>query len=322
MGKRAIHLDAVGGILIMWMIFVHVQALTQCFFVKNRWMPFLFCFMGWFFFKAGMFFHDKPFKKELHTVWKRLLIPYLTFSVIGFLVGVVLLYIYHNESLIYFTLRSIGQVVRWGGVTSNMPIWFLLSLAVVRIVFLLANKRNATIPLILISVVIAYLLSRYEINEPSYLGNISLGMFFFGMGYMLKDYQYNRWVVLIAAVIYVFCYVLFPSNVDVRANYVTSGTYLGFLVYALCAIILLNNIFLMIPFLFADRVLVHIGQNSMSYYLLHWPLITLVLGVLHIFNSNLSNTILCIISLLVCVVILPLLNKLFHISKMKVFIGE
>ena len=93
-----------------------------------------------------------------------------------------------------------------GGITFNMPIWFLLSLAVVRIVYLLANKINATIPLILISVIIAYLLSRYEINEPCYLGNIALGLFFFGMGYMLRGFQFNKWLVIIAAVIYVICY--------------------------------------------------------------------------------------------------------------------
>jgi len=279
-------------------------------------------FYGVFFFKAGMFFRDKPFKEELRSVWKRLLIPYISFSVIGFLVGVVLLSIYHNESLAHFTLRSMGQVVRWGGVTFNMPIWFLLSLAVVRIVFLLANKIKATIPLILISIIIAYLLSRYEINEPCYLGNITLGLFFFGMGYMLRDFQYNNWLVLIVAVIYVLCFVFFPSNVDVRDNHVTSGTYWGFLISALCAIILLNNIFRMIPFMSADKVLVHIGQNSMSYYLLHWPLITLVLGVVYIFDLKLSNTNLCIISLLVSMFILPLLNKLFHTKRMKVFIGE
>ncbi len=209
-----------------------------------------------------------------------------------------------------------------GGVTSNMPIWFLLSLSVVRIVFLLANKIKATIPLIFISIIIAYLLSRYEINEPCYLGNIALGLFFFGMGYMLRGFQYNKWLVIIVAVIYVICYFFFPSNVDVRDNHVTSGNYWGFLISALCAIILLNNIFKMIPFLSANNVLVHIGQNSMSYYLLHWPLITLVLGVVHIFDLNLPNTLLFVTSLLVCVFILPILNKLFHANRMKVFIGE
>ena len=115
MTKRAVHLDAVGGLLIVWMILVHIQSLTQSVLIRNRYMPLLFCFMAWFFFKAGMFFREKPLREELKGIWKRLLLPYIFFSVIGVLCGFVIECVLGTESIPHYLLRSAGQVVRWGG---------------------------------------------------------------------------------------------------------------------------------------------------------------------------------------------------------------
>lgn len=320
MTKRAIHLDAVGGLLIIWMIFVHIQSLTQCVLIRNRYMPLLFCFMAWFFYKAGMFYREKPLREELYGIWKRLLIPYIFFSVVGAMCGFVIECVLGTESVPHYLLRSAGQVVKWGGVTSNMPIWFLLSLAVVRMIIQFVHKYHLVYPVTGVALLSSYLLFKMSVFEPCYLGNISLGLFFFGIGYLLKDYQYNRIMVIVATVVYIVFFVFFPSNVDFRANLLTSGNYSGYVITAVLAIIILNNLFKVVPFL-CIRSLVHIGEHSMVYYLCHWPLITLCIGFIRHWSSQ-SNLVLCIISITICLVCLPLLDKVFQIERIKKYIGE
>ncbi len=207
-----------------------------------------------------------------------------------------------------------------GGVTSNMPIWFLLSLAVVRVLFQFVHKYHLVYPATGMALLTAYLLYRMSVFEPCYLGNISLGLFFFGAGYLMKDYQFNKIVVIAALVVYVVSFIFFPSNVDFRANMLTSGTYWGYIISAVLAIILLNNLFKGVPIL-QIRPFVHIGEHSMAYYLCHWPLITLSIGLIKHWSSP-SDLVLCFISIAICLVCLPLLGRLFQVERLRKFIGE
>lgn len=213
--------------------------------------------------------------------------------------------------------RASGQM---GGVTSNMPIWFLLSLAVIRVLFQFVHKYHLVYPVTGVALLSAYLLYKMSVFEPCYLGNISLGLFFFGAGFLLKDRQHNGIVVIIATVVYLVFFIVFPSNVDFRANMLTSGTYGGYILSALFAIIILNNLFKVVPFL-QIRPLVHIGEHSMVYYLCHWPLITLCIELMSHWCLS-ANLVLCLISIAMCIACLPFLDRLFQVERFKKFIGE
>lgn len=72
--NRNKNLDLVAGILIVWMIVLHVRAATG-FEFNTRFIPFLFCFMAWFFFKSGMFHRLRSNSAIIKSGWKILLIP-------------------------------------------------------------------------------------------------------------------------------------------------------------------------------------------------------------------------------------------------------
>lgn len=123
-----------------------------------------------------------------------------------------------------------------------------------------------------------------------------------------------------AIVVNIFIYCFFPSSVDFLANNVISGTYGGYIMSAVSAIIILNNLFKTISLL-NIRVLAYIGQHSMSFYLLHWPLILISIRIINhlCLLSNRTNS---IIAILVCTIGLPLLDKIFHLKPFRKFIGE
>ena len=62
--KRVSHIDAVSGLLIIYMIIIHVIQFSKFTTALRLLYPLSF-FMSWFFFKSGMFYKDKTHKKIL-----------------------------------------------------------------------------------------------------------------------------------------------------------------------------------------------------------------------------------------------------------------
>lgn len=317
--ERKTYLDAVGGLLILWVILCHIQSLTNHVYLKTRYLPLLFCFMGWFFFKAGMFFRKRVIREEISAVVKRLLVPYVFFTGIGIL-SAFIFECAHGTDYSRFFLRILDELLKGGAVYYTAPAWFLLTLAIVRVLFQLASKYHITGLTLLISLCSAYSLSHYSITAPVYFGNISLGLFFYGMGFYMKDIQYQNYIFYTATAVYVFMYCFFPSNVDFRINSVTYGTYIGYILSAVSAIVVLNNLFYRIPFL-SSRTLVHLGKHSMPYYLCHWPLVLFTLKIVRSVHpsTEIANS---IIAISVCLIGLPILYKIFSLAPMRKYVGE
>ena len=75
MERREIHLDAICGIMILFMIFRHV---SDYFTESSAYLTLyriLFFFMPWFCFKVGMFEKTKPDKVCFEKNFNRLMIP-------------------------------------------------------------------------------------------------------------------------------------------------------------------------------------------------------------------------------------------------------
>ena len=79
--KRLNHLDAVAGLLIVFMMFTHIM--QRCGLTGVQPYPFLqralSFFMAWFFFKSGRFAKDTSLREESLMVWNKLMAPYLLF---------------------------------------------------------------------------------------------------------------------------------------------------------------------------------------------------------------------------------------------------
>ena len=82
---RLLYLDNLGGILILYMIFLFhlpghcgIGSSTSIIICRN----FFDFFMAWFFFKGGMTYKRRSIQEEMSKSFKRLLVPYITINAI------------------------------------------------------------------------------------------------------------------------------------------------------------------------------------------------------------------------------------------------
>ena len=84
--KRSVYLDTICGILILQVVFItHIA--SSCYFMRFEVVRFVYLLlifaMAWFFFKAGMFYKDKPLKDVVKKSARRLLVPWAVFCAVG-----------------------------------------------------------------------------------------------------------------------------------------------------------------------------------------------------------------------------------------------
>lgn len=132
--NRETYLDIVGGLLLIYMICWHcaLASGTAAEFKKYTfWLGF---FLPWFFFKGGLFFKPRENKEVIKIGYKRLIIPFLWFS----LIGTIILWtgqIINGDFTIYTVNKNIIGFFAYGSFYGNLALWFLLSLYAVRIIF-------------------------------------------------------------------------------------------------------------------------------------------------------------------------------------------
>lgn len=122
--KRNNSLDAVGGVLILYMITVHLFQLIGIYHdCVLWWMQFLNFYVPWFFFKAGSFFRGGQTGKDVIAVSeKKLIKPFVIYSIIGYLVYVVCIYIQGDRNWIHFVLTPIKSLLLTGSISGNPPL--------------------------------------------------------------------------------------------------------------------------------------------------------------------------------------------------------
>lgn len=148
MNHRQFYLDNICGLLIIHMIFICHQPLfcnhsdSAIEFVLRL----LSFFMAWFFFKAGMVFRERPMKEVIRSSARRLLVPYLVFSFLGFIVMALQKYIQgYNPTSLDFLKEQFWRLLNNEAFFPTLACWFLLSLFVVRVAYS-ALQNAKTLP--------------------------------------------------------------------------------------------------------------------------------------------------------------------------------
>ena len=107
-------IDGISGLMIVYMIFVHIVNFTHTgnfFLVLMR--P-LFFFMPWFFFKSGMFFFHKS-NNQMFLEGKKLLYPYVKYSLYGIIVwSVILFFLWRNFLGKIYIVSVLSDIERRG----------------------------------------------------------------------------------------------------------------------------------------------------------------------------------------------------------------
>lgn len=276
--ERFAYLDSLSGIFIIFMVFHHCYFLIpNGQYIYDLLFPFCYYFMPWFFFKSGMVFNPKRdtsiFTLLIHKV-KRLLVPYFFYGVIGLFVYCLSLYLQNNLHRNIFGF-IVDRLIYTGAMPGNEPLWFLLSLFIVCSIYYCLCRmvnRSHLLFLVILFGCFAFFLDYLEIY--SIIGNVCIGSFFFGLGYLYgKKIEIPFVLLCFLCLVYAALWLLAPSVVSVFQNKTINGYYLVWLLSSLVGIILSLNI--AIHFLSNSSFLSFVGRISMTILVLHVPIINI-----------------------------------------------
>lgn len=285
--KRIYYLDTVIGILLIHMIAGHCCQWSETFLIYQKWTFWLDFFMPCFFFKAGIFFKQRPLRDELNKSFRRLIIPYIYFSVIGTVILLIKLGLNCQLTFKSFLL-TFKSIALEGATAGNLPLWFLLSLFAVRISFSYLHGKLTSSPkpfarflsgcglflLCIVYIPVYYLLELKGLQYPLWLSNISSGMLFFTIGYYLRDINLNKTCTLILASGYILVMIFYPTTADMRTGSLTQGE---FLLWAPTAVMgILSFISTFRHFFPKKNLLSVLGSQTMPYYCMHWCVLVIV----------------------------------------------
>lgn len=269
---RDASLDVLSGAMVAWMLLHHlVQWSSLTGNVAYHWaLGWLFFFMPWFFFKAGMVFRPVQGGYRRHTgkVASRLLRPLAVWFAIGYLVGIPALLTNDGWPVWRALLDPAVRFLRYGSTVGNDPLWFLLSLFWVQLVapFLWRGRLFW----IVAAPLAGWFLQSRGILLPLGLSTVPLGVFFFLVGGLyapLRSSKAGERATLLASVLFLAANPFAGSYVDLRLNELQYGGYLAF-----CSLsVLAMPLALAVAQAIDTRWLAWMGRNSMQIYVVHWP---------------------------------------------------
>lgn len=126
--KRLDYLDNIAGILICYMMLMHILLWKKIPLENNSlWLEPLKFFMFGFFFKSGMFYKMRSTKECVIWGGKKLLYPFVIFSILGYMIHISSIFLSGDRNWVHYILTPIKELVLAGSVGGNDVLWFLTS---------------------------------------------------------------------------------------------------------------------------------------------------------------------------------------------------
>lgn len=320
MGKRAEHIDMAAGIMLAWMILGHVASHASYHGTFLQIGNYLSFFMPWFFYKAGIFYKFKPLKDRRIGGGKKLLIPFVIYSLIGQLFYYICLIVEHNvtfRSFIYQPLRSLFVTECLPG---NGALWFLVVLYMINLIAPYCIEKAHPLFIAVAGVAVAFGCFLLNISWfPCIIPNIAVGLAFYALGYWMRDRENTRWIVLACLAFYIACCIIGYPGIYFHHNTCSSWTtYLLYYPASLAGIVLLNNLCKWLSPHIRYSLFRWIGQNAMNIYVTHWIILVLLrLVVLDIFDVQ-NDGLRFGIYVTTMIITLPCLNWLINKIKLQI----
>ena len=305
--------------MIIYHLFQHAALTTH----RINWVTYpLYFFMPWFFYKAGFYYKPMAVKESIKSGWKKLLCPFVVFSLMGQFVYSIYVYLNGNNEFVHFVdyvIIPVREILLEGSCFGNSALWFLVSLFVVKVVYnKLSRMRIKDAYIIVFFAGMAFLMNMYSISKPLYMANICSGMAFYSIGHFIKDYQYNNRLVWMSLFGYILAILYGWNYIDMRTNIAQRGNYLLWIPTALAGIILVNTIVKRIG---ENAFLSYIGKNAISFYVMHW----IILITAKIFSDLLmisDKYYVLLLMVLFEILILPISVVVLSSTKLKWMIGK
>lgn len=273
---RLEYLDTISGIFILFMVIHHWQGEFEILRpVYEILLPILYFFMSWFFYKSGRVFNlNRGFHVIVLNSTKRLLLPFVFYSFIGYLIWGISLLI-AGELHKNFFYSWISELFWTGSLLGNGPLWYLLSLFVIRILYSSINKKKSLVYVFVgISAIISFIMYGVRLNIPYWCYNVPLGSVFFGLGILRSnvviDKKNELKIAILTISIFIASMFFCPSIVSVFGNSLCKGNYYIWFISSISGIFIFE--------FFCKRFITSsffswIGRNSMTILVCHMPVL-------------------------------------------------
>lgn len=283
MEKREEYIDAIAGLMILWMIVGHSQQIAGH---EFGYPNILFFFMPWFYYKSGMLSKPKVLREQAKGGERKFFKLFVIYGLIGQVILTICMLLEHEHSLKQYIYSPIRGLFLGGTVSGNPPLWFLTSLFVTLCAYAWLNEKKVHIGIIAtLGLVCAFICNR--VNSylfPVYLSSGLYGLFFFSMGKILYKYQKN-WILFVVSAVVVAGGGIWHGLPDVGLRYIAQcgGTVLDFVVWTMMALggcVIVTYIFSLVQPYVKLPVLQYIGRNAMEFYVLHWIVMIVVMRLI------------------------------------------
>ena len=269
--------DISRGLGIFLVVWGHVTSNPASIYIYSFHMPL-------FFFLSGIFHRNEQFTNFLNKKFKRLIIPYLYYSILIYLFYLAWFSVFLEiES---FNFKNILNIIPFNDTVSS-PLWFLISLFEVSLIFFLLellfkNDLILTFLAILLGLILVLISKKVEVFVNYFFIASSCSMLmFFSLGHLIARFKSmlvtkKQHFIIIIFILFMASFLLlnlhYNNKVDVRSFYFGEVQWvfppiaiLGIIVTLLGSIILGN-----IPIL--AKVLSYLGINSLGIFIIHLPL--------------------------------------------------
>lgn len=219
---------------------------------------------------------------------KALLVPYLFFQIITLPIFFVLCYRHDPAAMV----KSVVGIVTYSdtavSLMPNVPMWFVPTLFVVRMLFWVNGKTGYSLPMLMVHVIVAtaaYLvLAHSEVQgiEVLHVSSILMVYPFFIFGFMCRRYGVMEWIVsrkkawqvVMGCLSMVVCMVLHYFNTGFEHRMDTCGAvYHNSYVSTVCSAVLGSlSVMIMGNVMPRNGVVLRYGQNTLTVLCLHIPL--------------------------------------------------
>ena len=310
MTKRIDYLDQVAGILICYMMLMHILLWKKIPLENDSlWLEPLKFFMFWFFFKSGMFYKQKTTKDCVIRGGKKLLYPFIIFSLLGYIIHTIVIYMSGDRNWMHYLLTPIKELLLGGSIGGNDVLWFLTSLFMVQFLHNELMKQKVQIPYIAIGgIIVAFLCHLIHIEKPAYLANVSIGISLYTLGYLWKEKQFYKKYASMAIILYLGIMMICPSHIDLRTNTLYGNSiYILAILFSISGCIVINNFFRYLPKL---KFINYIGKNSMLYYVTHMLILELVM-LIPFERFGISEYVVFTIMCASCLILPAMIRKIF-----------
>ena len=296
MAERDYSIDALSGLMILGVVFVHVMSWSG---LENALLYtiveyLIFYRMPYFFYKSGMFYKATSDRKAIIGGGK-LLWLFVKFSLIAHIVNCIFLAINDNLTFVTAIKQPFKTILTQGTIGSNLPLWFLTTFFCAKVIFNFFCSRNCKSWIIAFVTGIIGVLSfnmnemaLLSINLPLYFYSINIAIFFMACGATFRNFHGRIDVLLVSTILYVICAILCHSRVDVFENELLEGNYVIWMLSSIAGIIVITRFFKILYKKYKFPILTFINNNALELFASHWIIYLIVYNSI-VKTHNINN---------------------------------